>query len=67
MEERLKGIVVAMVTPFHDDESLDEELSLEARLSNIFFLKGSVIREQLGNTGEVGERYNLDFRLKFEY
>ena len=25
MEERLKGIVVAMVTPFHDDESLDEE------------------------------------------
>jgi len=25
MDERLKGIVVAMVTPFHDDESLDEE------------------------------------------
>ncbi len=47
--------------------SPDQELSLEARLSNIFFLRGSVIREQLGNTGEVGERYNLDFRLKFEY
>ncbi len=47
--------------------SPDQALSVEARLSNIFVLKGSVIREQLGTTGEVGERYDLDFRLKFEY
>lgn len=47
--------------------SPDQELSVEARLSRIFFLKGGVVREELGGTNEVGGRYNLDLRLNFEY
>jgi hypothetical protein len=45
----------------------DQELSIEARLSNVLFLRGGVVREQLGTTGDVGGKYNLDLQLKFEY
>ena len=47
--------------------SPDQEISIEARLSRIFVVKGGVIREELGTTGETGGRYNLDLRLNFEY
>jgi hypothetical protein len=45
----------------------DQELSIEARLSRILVLKGGVVREEVGSSSDVGGRYNLDLRLKFEY
>lgn len=45
----------------------DQELSIEARLSRIFVLKGGVVREEVGSASDVGGRYNLDLRLNFEY
>ncbi len=45
----------------------DQELSIEARLSRIVVLSGGVLREEVGTSGDVGGRYNLDLRLNFEY
>jgi hypothetical protein len=45
----------------------DQELSIEARLSRMFILKGGVLRGEVGSTQDVGGRYNLDLRLNIEY
>jgi len=45
----------------------DQELSIEARLSRIFVLKGGVLRGEVGSTQDVGGRYNLDLKLNIEY
>jgi hypothetical protein len=43
-----------------------QELGLEYRVSRNFFLRGGVVRDRILEQ-QIGDEYNLDFKLKLEY